>query len=249
MKYDKNQILIKQLPTAVFIKNFIEGHPADCEEYLKDFINSSKLVEEKGNEEFILRSHDQQSQGQTDVYNSMYELDFKILADTKYMEAKSMLSNSLTELCPGVTAVGSSKLQGNRRAFDIIKFLRNKTIEDLKNIENEMSRNAEDKLLKQTLNKLSVSKNILFFLPYDYYFDEFETDPDVAKFIARCISEDLKGVLEYRKTKVEKDTYISFVSKEHFIITQEKNNALEFYDMIKTSTSNLYDYLFHVGRL
>ena len=51
MDYDKEQLFIKQLPTAVFIKNFIGGHPADCEDYLKDFVNSSKLVKEKGNED------------------------------------------------------------------------------------------------------------------------------------------------------------------------------------------------------
>lgn len=249
MDYDKEQLFIKQLPTAVFIKNFIGGHPADCEEYLKDFVNSSKLVKEKGNEEFVLREHEKQSQGQADIYNAYYELDFKILVDTKYMEAKRMFSNSITELCPGVTSIGGAKLQGNETVFDIIKCFRDKTLKDLNDIESGISKNPENRVIKQTLNKISVDKNILFFLPYDYAFQKINTDLDSAKFISSCIASDLKGLLEYRKMKVDKDTFVTFVSNEYFIIAQEKNNTLIFYDMIKTSSSDLYSYLFNVGRL
>lgn len=249
MDYGKEQLLIKQLPTAVFIKNFIEVHSADYEEYLKDFVNLSKLVKEKGNEKFVLREHKQQSQGQADIYNSYYELDFKILVDTKYMETKRMFSNSITEIYPGVTFVGRSKLQGSKKVFDIIKCFRNKTLKDLNDIENGISKNPEDKVIKQTLKLVSVGKNILFFLPYDYTFQKEETDSYNAVYIASCIANDLRGLLEYRKLKVNKDTYVAFVSNKYFIITQERDNRLIFYDMIKTSMSDLYTYLFHVGKL
>ena len=39
MGFDKKEILLKQLPAAVIVKNFIKGHSADNEEYLRDFIN------------------------------------------------------------------------------------------------------------------------------------------------------------------------------------------------------------------
>ena len=54
------------------------------------FINSSKLVTCKGKQAFILRKHEEQNHGEADIFNSFYELDFKIVVDTKYMEAKSM---------------------------------------------------------------------------------------------------------------------------------------------------------------
>lgn len=249
MEYDKNQLLIKPLPAAVVIKNFVEGHKADYEEYLTEFINLSKLVIDKGNEKFVLRKPKEQSQGQNDIYNSFYELDFKILVDSDYMEAKNMFSHSLVELFPGVTAVGSSKLSGSRNVFDIIKCFRDKTLEDLIKVENEILRVPESKVIKRTLKKLSVNKNILFFLPYDYSFEDIETNVDVAYLIVNCISNDLKGLLAYRKMKIKKDTYIAFISSKHFILTQEENDRLVFYDMIKTSKSNLYNYLLNVGRL
>lgn len=90
MGFDKKNILLKELPAAAIVKNFVKGHPADNEEYLRDFINLSKLVIEKGNEKFTLREHHEQSDGQSDIYNnSPYELDFKILIDPKYMEGKT----------------------------------------------------------------------------------------------------------------------------------------------------------------
>lgn len=247
MEYHKEQILMKQLPAAVFVKNFIEGHPADCEEFLTDFINASKLVNEKGNEKFILRNHKEQSHGQPDIYNSHYELDFKILADTDYMEARRMFSYSITEICPGLTAIGSSRSQDSRTVFDVIKCLRNKTMDDLKNIENGTLRLPESRIIKHVLSKISVDKNILFFLPYNYFIKEFETNLDIAKFIVSCIASDLEGFFKYRKTKVNKDSYVAFVSNEYFLIAQEKNNSLIFYDMISSDVSDTFNYLFHAG--
>lgn len=61
MEIDNNPLQIKSLPTAVVIKDYIDGHPANYEEYLTEFINASKLVQEKGNEKFRLRDQKEQS--------------------------------------------------------------------------------------------------------------------------------------------------------------------------------------------
>lgn len=248
MEYDKSKILVKELPASIIIKNFIEGHPADCEEFMTDFINSSKLVKEKGDEKFILRKHQEQSQGELDIYNSFYELDFKILVDSKYMEAKSILSNSLSEICTGVILESTSKVQGSRRAIDILRFFRSITIEDLQNIEKGTLKFSDRRLIKQILKKMSVNKNILFFLPYDYFFETIETDENSLQFIIDCIGEDLKSLIRYRKTKTNQDTYISFISNNYFVIALENNNKIIFYDMIRTDRSSLYNYLFNICR-
>lgn len=249
MKYDKNQIYCKQLPTPVIVKNFIDGQPKDYEEYLLEFINLSKLVEELGNEEFILRKHSEQSQGQSDIFNTQYELDFKILVDTKYMEAKSMLSASISEWIPGCTSIGPSKMKGSMQAYDIIKCLRNKTIEELTDIKSGILKIPEGPTIKKTLNKISVNKNILFFVPFNYYIKNEETEEDIAKFILECISYDLKSLIEYRNNKVNKHTYLAFISNDYFIIGKESHNLFILYDMIKTNQSNVYNYLNNVGKL
>ncbi len=247
MKFDDNPLQIKTLPASVIIKNYIEGHPANCEEYLTDFINASKLVQDKGNDRFRLRDQKEQSQGQNDVYNSFYELDFKLLVDEGYMEGKRLLSPSITEYCPGVTGISSSKKSGSQVVYDILKCFRDKTLDDLKKVENGGQRDSESRVIKRALKKLDVNKNILFFLPYDYSFRNKRTDCENILTIVECISKDLQGMLAYRREKISKDTFLSFISDKYFVITQEKHNDLIMYDMVDTKVSDLYNYLFHVN--
>lgn len=249
MKYDKNKLCIKQLPAAVIIKNYIKGHPADYEQYLIEFINSSKLVKDKGNEKFILRKHEEQSQGQSDIYNTVYELDFKILVDTDYMEAKKMLSKSIAEICPGVIVVGDLESKKTESCFDIVKCFRFKSLKELMDIESGILKYPESRSIKKVLNKITVDKNLLLFLPYDYYYKNEESNLEIAEFIVNCIGTDLKGLFEYRKTKLDRDTYIAFVSNNYFIMAKEKDNSLIVYDMIETGKSVLYTYLYNADRL
>ena len=44
MELDKNKLLIKQLPPTIYIKNFIDGHPANYEDFLTTFINFISLA-------------------------------------------------------------------------------------------------------------------------------------------------------------------------------------------------------------
>ena len=246
--YDRNQVLVKRLPAAVCVKDFIEGHAANYEEYLTDFVNASKLVEEKNGEIFSLRNHSEQSSGESDIYNDFYDLDFKLLVDMQYMEAISVLSNSITELDSGVIVVGRSKQQGRKVACDIIKCLRGKDLNQLLNVENLQVDSKEKRVIKQAIKKFSIAKNIFFFLPYNYFIKYSKTDEKVAKFIVECISDDLKGILEYRKIKSEKDTYISFISNGYFVVAKEINSEFIFYDMVEIRESKLFVELLEITK-
>lgn len=248
MGFDKKEILLKQLPAAVIVKNFIKGHPADNEEYLRDFINLSKLVTEKGNEKFILRKHCEQSDGQSDIYNSNYELDFKILIDPKYMEGKNLLSRSITEIALGVTAYGNSEINGKQQACFINWCFRDKSLTDLIKIQQNGSSLPEEKVIIHILEEMSIDKHILFFLPFNFFFQGIETEDKVAQFLIKWINDDLRGLMEYRKEKVDKDTYISFISNQFFVISQEQEKELRLYDMVNTNQSELYKYLMAVSK-
>ena len=248
MGFDKKEILLKQLPAAVIVKNFIKGHSADNEEYLRDFINLSKMVSEKGNEKFVLRKHFEQSDGQSDIYNSDYDLDFKILIDPKYMEGQNLLSRSITEIAPGVTAYGNSKVNGKQQACFINWCFRDKSLADLIKIQQNGSSSPEEKVIIHILEEMSMDKHILFFLPFNFFFQGVETDDEVAKFLIKWINDDLKGLIEYRKEKVEKDTYISFISNQLFVISKAQEKELRLYDMVNTNQSEVYKYLMNVGK-
>lgn len=248
MGFDKKEILLEQLPAAVIVKNFIKGHPADNEEYLRDFINLSKLVTEKKNEKFTLRNHREQSDGQSDIYNSNYELDFKILIDPKYMEGKNLLSISITEIAPGVTAYGNSKVNGKQQACFINWCFRDKSLADLIKIQQNGSSLPEEKVVIHILEEMSIDKHILFFLPFNFFFQGVETEDKVAQFLIKWINDDLRGLMEYRKEMVDKDTYISFISNQFFVISQEQEKELRLYDMVNTTQSELYKYLMAVSK-
>ncbi|MBD5467322.1 MAG: hypothetical protein HDR21_04115 [Lachnospiraceae bacterium] len=248
MGFDKKEILLKQLPAAVIVKNFIKGHSADNEEYLRDFINLSKMVSEKGNERFVLRKHCEQSDGQSDIYNSNYDLDFKILIDPKYMEGQNLLSRSITQIAPGVTAYGNSKVNGKQQACFINWCFRDKSLADLIKIQQNGSSLPEEKVIIHILEEMSIDKHILFFLPFNFFFQGIETDDEVAKFLIKWINDDLRGLIEYRKEKVNKDTYISFISNQFFVISKEQEKELRLYDRINANQSELYKYLMNVGK-
>lgn len=248
MGFDKKDILLKELPAAAIVKNFVKGYPVDNEEYLRDFINLSKLVTEKKNEKFTLRKHHEQSDGQSDIYNSDYELDFKILIDPKYMEGKNLLSGSITEIVPGVTAYGNSKINGKEQSCFINWCFRDKSLADLKKIQQNGSSLAEEKVIIHILEEMSIDKHILFFLPFNFFFQGIETEDRVAEFLIKWINDDLRGLIEYRKEKVDKDTYISFISNQFFVISQEQEKELRLYDMVNTNQSELYKYLMTVSK-
>ena len=65
--------------------------------------------------------------------------------------------------------------------------------------------------------------------------------------IIDCISEDLQGVLAYRRRKISADTFLAFISDKYFVITKEKHNVLAMYDMVDTQISDLYNYLFYIN--
>ena len=120
---------------------------------------------------------------------------------------------------------------------------------DLKKIEQNCSPSLrEEKVIVHILEEMFTDKNILFFLPFDFFFQGIETEDQVAKFLIKWINDDLKGLIEYRKEKAEKDTYISFISNQFFVISKEQEKELRLYDMVNTDQRELYKYLINVSK-
>lgn len=161
---------------------------------------------------------------------------------------RNLLSRSITEIVPGVTAYGNSKVNGKQQACFINRCFRDKSLADLKKIQQNGSSLPEEKVIVHILDEMSTDKHILFFLPFNFFFQGIETDDKVAKFLIKWINDDLRGLIEYRKEKVDKDTYISFISNQFFVISQEQEKELRLYDMVNTNRSELYKYLMTVSK-
>lgn len=243
---DRNKIHQIGLPAVVLIKNYVEGHEVDYEEYLTEFINASKLVELNDGNKFILKKHNEQSHGECDLVGKKYSLDLKLLTDPKYMEAKSLLSYGRYSPCTGITCTTLPKRPGESMGYyDMIKVLRQSTLDRLLELEESKPKDKEEKVLINVLRHAAINKNVLFYLPFEYYYDGSETDDTIAKFISSNIFEDIKPLLEYRNTKTDKDTYIGYVSKGKFVIGKVNNKGIiENYPLVSTSVSEEFEYLY-----
>ena len=104
-----NKILRQsKIPVAVLRNNYIRGiGKYNYEKYMVDFINHSKLVNEKGG----LRFHHQeeQSNSESDAFNGFYDIDFKILCEPEQMHALTSNSMQIYKTNTGNTAYAISK--------------------------------------------------------------------------------------------------------------------------------------------
>ena len=102
------RIKYKFLPPATVIKNFVDGEE-DCnyEKYLLELLNHSNYFEKKGKGEYC--HPPEESHGECDAISPNYELDFKLLASSSFLQAQSILSLSVSKIDDGIIAYGSCK--------------------------------------------------------------------------------------------------------------------------------------------
>lgn len=234
--FDIKDIMQKELHVVLLRDNYIHGMKYSYEEYLVDFLNSSKFKFDKGNKEFTRIT--KQPHGECDATNGTYEIDFKIFADTNHIAGKKNYSLGIVKM-EGVTFYTQpERVTGHIEYYDMLKLMRGKKVDFYRNIAKE-----DDDMyvpLIKFMKKIELEKNILLFLPYQYYFEHFETTEEVGQLIAKCIAEEFQQLVTYRKERTLKDTYIGFVSKDKFILLKESNGYLDYYDIIKTNNSCLY---------
>lgn len=87
MKMDK-ALMGKDIPVAVLRNNYINGvDKYNYEKFMVDFINNSKLVDEKEGTPFY--HQEEQSNSEADASNGFYDIDFKILCEPEQMHART----------------------------------------------------------------------------------------------------------------------------------------------------------------
>lgn len=85
---DVTDIRQKDLHVVLLRDNYIQGMKYSYEEYLVDFLNSSNFKLDKSNKKFERITN--QAHGECDAINGVYEIDFKIFADTNHIGGKKI---------------------------------------------------------------------------------------------------------------------------------------------------------------
>ena len=102
MKMDK-ALKGKDIPVAVLRNNYINGvDKYNYEKFMVDFINNSKLVDEKEGAPFY--HQEEQSNSEADASNGFYDIDFKILCEPEQMHARTATGIRIFKTQEGNTA-------------------------------------------------------------------------------------------------------------------------------------------------
>ena len=236
----KKQIKLKSLNISFIKKDFIDGFKTNYEEYLIEFVNSSKLVTDNGNKKF--RIINEQANGECDIKNGEYMLDFKVLLDSKTAENMSYYSDSVTvNKTTGIRIYGSGKKTGEWKKYYFINILKGLTKKDFEDIDSspKSELNEFKKLVKDYIKNIKKDKNIMYFIPYNIYFENEDMDIEKLELIVQQLRDGLKGFMEYRTARTKKDTYFAFISNNN-IIFLKYYKELKIYDVIPTEKSELY---------
>lgn len=232
-------LVFKPLAPCLVLNNFIKNFESNYEEYLTEFINHSQMVCENRNIPFTINKF--QSNKECDIENGFYQLDFKLFADKTSMENIRLYSMKIEIDDNNVVGYRVSDKEGKIRNVFLKGIVKNMKKEDFEYIENKkmIDLNVLQKKAKLYLNKITVDKNVLYFLPFNFFYVEQNMDIEKYKMISEKFSDDLKGFMEYRNSKVNRDTFLGFISCDKFIMLKFENR-FKLYDVVDISVSKKF---------
>ena len=116
---EPNELRIKTLEIGFVKKDFIENFETNYEYYLTEFINKSRFVKDKGNKKFAII--EKQSNGEPDITNEIYSMDYKLLVDNKTIENMFYYNETITVDKNGAVIYGASRKTGEWKNYIFIK--------------------------------------------------------------------------------------------------------------------------------
>lgn len=251
MSKGHNELLMALLPSQLVIKKFVNNMPeSNYELFLTDYLNASTYFMKKTHGEAFIYQEDQ-SNGQCDCYSDSGDtkigIDFKLFGSQKGFQAKSILSQQITQVCPGSYAFSPSKEKGTITGTWILSALEDKSLGDLEAIaacpDPSVFTDVIDSDIYSVLKTLVVSKNLFLFLGYrflfpaDYQFDEEEELSDLVS----SLSDRLKAIIAYREKQVGTyETFFSFIFEDKLIMTIFQEGKLVLIDKVPLTASTIF---------
>lgn len=205
----------------LYCKSLYSNH--DCEDFLLELVNLSKLKEKYHNKDF--HSIQKQSNGEPDIENGYYTCDFKIVAAEKYMKEVSYFCDKIIEMDDGIITVSSNHV-GTANVPDLFRLIQNATLLDFDN-ENK-------KALKNFSKNLQKNKNLFLFLPLVFENNNKLNEELKSKEVENLIFKVFKKCKVFRSMKsIEHgDLFICYLYNKKFYILQIYENKYELLDMV-----------------
>ena len=242
------------LAPELVIKNFIPGEPDDnYENYILEFLNESTWFMEKVG--WIPFFHPVSEHfGECDCISGDYGIDLKLILSNSELKRKSWeralyypQANEQLSWFTGdeIRQNFATRLHAALRMFDL---------EDLKALDGlgfgqEYSGMKDVDVIKRDvkyfLNNLETEKHLLLFHGYEMFFTAPEAVPFEAgvRELEMAFNYDFTTVMAYREEAVpDKETYISTIYDEHFVILQWQGaeTGFRFVDAVPAVASPVY---------
>ena len=242
------------LAPELVIKNFVPGVPdGNYENYILEFLNESQWFMEKVG--WIPFFHPVSEHfGECDCISGDYGIDLKLILSNSelkrkswervlyYPEANEQLSWFTDD---EIRQNFATRLHAALRMFDL---------DDLKALDGlgfgqEYSGMKDVDVIKRDvkyfLNNLETEKHLLLFHGYEMFFTAPEAVPFDAgvRELEMAFNYDFTTAMAYREYAVpDKETYISTIYDEHFVILQWQGaeNGFRFMDAVPASASPVY---------
>ena len=244
-------ICFRMLPTQMIVKDYVTGcNYCNYELYIRDFINESMFFLIKSNNEPYYAPSSEEN-GQCDCISKNYQLDFKLFLSETMGQGKREFSNSITQLRPGIVLYGepnitilSPKYKGINATYLHVAF-RTVEFEELCSIgEKEYKNHCYERDISLVLKEARKQKNILWMLPYEFFYKNEIRYEDGRSEITSALNTDLQNFIRYRKLKQPTfDTYIAFIYCNKFIILYSSGNELQIVDEVELTKSDNYQKL------
>lgn len=219
------QKIYNLLPIMMISKKNVNGHKVNYEEYLIELLNASlNFMKITKSENF--REITKQSNGECDAEAGDYQIDFKLLVPTDFMQYKTM---SLPNIDYKNIKHGFISVNDNKNSLDeTLKIKANNAFVNyignlcLKNKEELLNIKDKESILKSSINNMLVNKNILAFIPCT-----FDDKTDGMSFIKKIF-----GSLLSIRDDLNKNTFITFLQGDYFYIIQYDNGEYILFDKV-----------------
>ena len=206
-------------------KNAFPG--LNYEHFLIDVINASNyFASKKANFEQYCLDTGKQSNGENDVYSSMYQMDFKLLVSQSVMRARS---KNIPEL--DYSMIGEGVIMSKSKPdSELIDVPAETILSDIKNVDIDELRNEKyGDCIKDLINNLKKPKNLFLYYPYEYY----EKKYNIMTILEKEVTDIFSNVMEYRdELSLGCDTFICFKIDRYFVILEWENKAFVFKDKV-----------------
>lgn len=211
--------VIRLLPLALINNKHVCGTKINYENDLIDVLNSSfDLLRIKGLDSFSPITS--QAHGECDARSGNYEIDFKLLVPTEFMnnKKKTMPDVDYSHLSDGFISIKNNENSLNKKAkieadklfYTFITAFLTKDKDDLLKITDKKN------TLFSAIKNMQVNKNLLIYIPC-----EFENKIDAIGVISKLLMP-----LFNIRDDYEKDTFVTYFQNDCFVVLYYKNGQL-----------------------